>query len=141
MHIDYVSSEILQNIKCRNDGVGEDYCRKNFIASIRIFLFWQVCYHSASCSIAFTLWWSRARVYFRISPNEARACLHLRQWLSVYVSCSDKLVEEAVGATSVAQIFEDYSESFFRDNEVWQCVGVDCSLPVIQREIKSLCTL
>ncbi|XXG87592.1 hypothetical protein AAC387_Pa11g2242 [Persea americana] len=30
---------------------------------------------------------------------------------------SDKLVEEAVGATSVAQIFEDYSESFFRDNE------------------------
>eukprot|EP00268_Persea_americana_P049509 TRINITY_DN5311_c0_g1_i4.p1 TRINITY_DN5311_c0_g1~~TRINITY_DN5311_c0_g1_i4.p1 ORF type:complete len:164 (-),score=23.63 TRINITY_DN5311_c0_g1_i4:1058-1549(-) len=31
---------------------------------------------------------------------------------------SDKLVEEAVGATSVAQIFEDYSESFFRDNEV-----------------------
>ncbi|XP_042493465.1 shikimate kinase 3, chloroplastic-like [Macadamia integrifolia] len=30
---------------------------------------------------------------------------------------SDKLVEEAVGVTSVAQIFKQYSESFFRDNE------------------------
>lgn len=92
--------------------------------------------------VLLSLYGGRARVcLFCISPNEALACLHLRQWLSVCVSCSDKLVEEAVGATSVAQIFEDYSESFFRDNEVWQCVGVDCSLVVIQREIKSLCTL
>ncbi|KAG9451205.1 hypothetical protein H6P81_011170 [Aristolochia fimbriata] len=30
---------------------------------------------------------------------------------------SDKLVEHAVGGTSVAQIFRDHSESFFRDNE------------------------
>ncbi|XP_043698343.1 shikimate kinase, chloroplastic-like isoform X2 [Telopea speciosissima] len=30
---------------------------------------------------------------------------------------SDKLVEEVVGGTSVAQIFKQYSESFFRDNE------------------------
>ncbi|CAA6665127.1 unnamed protein product [Spirodela intermedia] len=30
---------------------------------------------------------------------------------------SDKLVEQAVGGTSVAQIFKQYSESFFRDNE------------------------
>ncbi|XP_068637733.1 shikimate kinase 3, chloroplastic [Aristolochia californica] len=30
---------------------------------------------------------------------------------------SDKLVEKAVGGTSVAQIFKDHSESFFRDNE------------------------
>ncbi|XP_043719969.1 shikimate kinase, chloroplastic-like isoform X2 [Telopea speciosissima] len=30
---------------------------------------------------------------------------------------SDKLVEEAVGVSSVAQIFKQYSENFFRDNE------------------------
>ncbi|WOL20295.1 hypothetical protein Cni_G29099 [Canna indica] len=30
---------------------------------------------------------------------------------------SDKLVEQAVGVSSVAQIFKDYSEDFFRDNE------------------------
>ncbi|OVA08103.1 Shikimate kinase/Threonine synthase-like 1 [Macleaya cordata] len=30
---------------------------------------------------------------------------------------SDKLVEQAVGGTSVAQIFKEYSETFFRDNE------------------------
>ncbi|KAK9165692.1 hypothetical protein Scep_000883 [Stephania cephalantha] len=30
---------------------------------------------------------------------------------------SDKLVEQAVGGTSVAQIFKQFSESFFRDNE------------------------
>ncbi|MCL7052295.1 hypothetical protein MKW94_006215 [Papaver nudicaule] len=30
---------------------------------------------------------------------------------------SDKLIEKAAGGTSVAQIFEQYSESFFRDNE------------------------
>ncbi|OVA17042.1 Shikimate kinase/Threonine synthase-like 1 [Macleaya cordata] len=30
---------------------------------------------------------------------------------------SDKLVEQAAGGTSVAQIFKQYSESFFRDNE------------------------
>ncbi|KAI3978449.1 hypothetical protein MKX01_015624 [Papaver californicum] len=30
---------------------------------------------------------------------------------------SDKLVEQAVGMTSVAQIFEEHSETFFRDNE------------------------
>ncbi|XP_078444248.1 shikimate kinase 3, chloroplastic-like isoform X2 [Wolffia australiana] len=30
---------------------------------------------------------------------------------------SDKLVEQAVGGTSVAQIFKQYSEAFFRDNE------------------------
>ncbi|CAD5188957.1 unnamed protein product [Musa acuminata subsp. malaccensis] len=30
---------------------------------------------------------------------------------------SDKLVEQAVGVSSVAQIFEEYSEAFFRDNE------------------------
>ncbi|KAJ8493681.1 hypothetical protein OPV22_015402 [Ensete ventricosum] len=30
---------------------------------------------------------------------------------------SDKLVEQAVGVSSVAQIFKDYSEAFFRDNE------------------------
>ncbi|KAF5200337.1 Shikimate kinase protein [Thalictrum thalictroides] len=30
---------------------------------------------------------------------------------------SDKLVEQAVGATSVAQIFKQHSEKFFRDNE------------------------
>ncbi|WOK91603.1 shikimate kinase 3, chloroplastic isoform X1 [Canna indica] len=30
---------------------------------------------------------------------------------------SDKLVEQAVGVTSVAQIFKEHSEAFFRDNE------------------------
>ncbi|KAI3934638.1 hypothetical protein MKW92_035109 [Papaver armeniacum] len=30
---------------------------------------------------------------------------------------SDKLIEQAAGGTSVAQIFKQYSESFFRDNE------------------------
>ncbi|CAL9129950.1 unnamed protein product [Musa textilis] len=30
---------------------------------------------------------------------------------------SDKLVEQAVGVSSVAQIFKDHSEAFFRDNE------------------------
>ncbi|KAK1289443.1 hypothetical protein QJS10_CPB18g01316 [Acorus calamus] len=30
---------------------------------------------------------------------------------------SDKLVEQAVGATSVAQIFKEHSEDFFRENE------------------------
>ncbi|XP_026446890.1 shikimate kinase 3, chloroplastic-like [Papaver somniferum] len=30
---------------------------------------------------------------------------------------SDKLVEQAVGMTSVAQIFKEHSETFFRDNE------------------------
>ncbi|KAJ4953523.1 hypothetical protein NE237_030355 [Protea cynaroides] len=30
---------------------------------------------------------------------------------------SDKLVEESVGVSSVAQIFKQYSENFFRDNE------------------------
>ncbi|XP_010261105.1 PREDICTED: shikimate kinase, chloroplastic isoform X2 [Nelumbo nucifera] len=30
---------------------------------------------------------------------------------------SDKLVEQATGETSVAEIFKNYSESFFRDNE------------------------
>ncbi|KAL5992200.1 Shikimate kinase 3, chloroplastic [Asimina triloba] len=30
---------------------------------------------------------------------------------------SDKLVEQAVGGTPVAQIFKQYSEAFFRDNE------------------------
>ncbi|KAK9130041.1 hypothetical protein Sjap_010528 [Stephania japonica] len=30
---------------------------------------------------------------------------------------SDKLVEQAVGGTSVAQIFKQFSESYFRDNE------------------------
>ncbi|MCL7039333.1 hypothetical protein MKW94_020133 [Papaver nudicaule] len=30
---------------------------------------------------------------------------------------SDKLVEQAVGVTSVAQIFKEYNETFFRDNE------------------------
>jgi len=30
---------------------------------------------------------------------------------------SDKLVEQAVGVPSVAQIFKEYSEAFFRDNE------------------------
>ena len=31
---------------------------------------------------------------------------------------SDKLVEQAVGMPSVAQIFKVHSEAFFRDNEV-----------------------
>lgn len=31
---------------------------------------------------------------------------------------SDKLVEQSVGVSSVAQIFKQYSEAFFRDNEV-----------------------
>lgn len=30
---------------------------------------------------------------------------------------SDKLVEQAVGMPSVAQIFKEHSEAFFRDNE------------------------
>ncbi|THU59046.1 hypothetical protein C4D60_Mb03t20850 [Musa balbisiana] len=41
---------------------------------------------------------------------------------------SDKLVEQAVGVSSVAQIFKDYSEAFFRDNEgitVWLDVPLD----------------
>jgi hypothetical protein len=32
--------------------------------------------------------------------------------------CSDKLVEQAVGMSSVAEIFQLRSEAFFRDNEV-----------------------
>lgn len=33
-------------------------------------------------------------------------------------NCSDKLVEKAVGISSVAEIFQLHSETFFRDNEV-----------------------
>jgi hypothetical protein len=34
---------------------------------------------------------------------------------------SDKLVEQAVGMSSVAEIFQLRSEAFFRDNEVRGC--------------------
>lgn len=38
--------------------------------------------------------------------------------MCLLVFSSDKLVEQAVGVSSVAQIFKDHSEAFFRDNEV-----------------------
>jgi len=38
--------------------------------------------------------------------------------LLAYSYCSDKLVEKAVGISSVAEIFQLHSEAFFRDNEV-----------------------
>lgn len=40
---------------------------------------------------------------------------YMRCFLAVY---SDKLVEQAVGGATVAQIFKEYSEEFFRENEV-----------------------
>jgi hypothetical protein len=39
--------------------------------------------------------------------------------LLAYSYCSDKLVEKAVGISSVAEIFQLHSEAFFRDNEVY----------------------
>ncbi|XP_031491837.1 shikimate kinase 3, chloroplastic-like [Nymphaea colorata] len=41
----------------------------------------------------------------------------LSEALGYYFFDSDKLVEEAVGGVSVAQIFKEYSEQFFRENE------------------------
>ncbi|XP_011621851.1 shikimate kinase 3, chloroplastic [Amborella trichopoda] len=41
----------------------------------------------------------------------------LSEALGYYFFDSDKLVEQAVGGTSVAQIFKEHSEDFFRDNE------------------------
>ncbi|CAN6478267.1 unnamed protein product [Victoria cruziana] len=41
----------------------------------------------------------------------------LSEALGYYFFDSDKLVEEAVGGVSVAQIFKEYSEEFFRENE------------------------
>lgn len=40
------------------------------------------------------------------------------QMLLANSDCSDKLVEKAVGISSVAEIFQLHSEAFFRDNEV-----------------------
>jgi len=40
------------------------------------------------------------------------------QMLLANSNCSDKLVEKAVGISSVAEIFQLHSEAFFRDNEV-----------------------
>lgn len=36
----------------------------------------------------------------------------------MFVDGSDALIEQAVGATSVAEIFKRYGEGLFRDNEV-----------------------
>jgi hypothetical protein len=45
--------------------------------------------------------------------------------LLAYSYCSDKLVEKAVGISSVAEIFQLHSEAFFRDNEVYICFSND----------------
>lgn len=48
-----------------------------------------------------------------------RAILNFKNINKVTCECiSDTLIEEAVGGSTVAEIFKLYGESFFRDNEV-----------------------
>jgi|JXWR01.1.fsa_nt_gb hypothetical protein len=54
--------------------------------------------------------------------------VHYSEMLLMFPHYSDKLVEKAVGISSVAEIFQLHSEAFFRDNEVYACFSRDMRL-------------
>uniref|UniRef100_A0A0D9WA61 Shikimate kinase n=1 Tax=Leersia perrieri TaxID=77586 RepID=A0A0D9WA61_9ORYZ len=53
---------------------------------------------------------------------------------------SDKLVEKAVGISSVAEIFQLHSEAFFRDNEKGLTIWLDVPLDALARRIAAVGT-
>uniref|UniRef100_A0A0E0PEP9 Shikimate kinase n=1 Tax=Oryza rufipogon TaxID=4529 RepID=A0A0E0PEP9_ORYRU len=53
---------------------------------------------------------------------------------------SDKLVEKAVGISSVAEIFQLHSEAFFRDNEKGSTIWLDVPLDALARRIAAVGT-
>uniref|UniRef100_A0A0E0H6D7 Shikimate kinase n=1 Tax=Oryza nivara TaxID=4536 RepID=A0A0E0H6D7_ORYNI len=59
---------------------------------------------------------------------------------SVHYSEIDKLVEKAVGISSVAEIFQLHSEAFFRDNEKGSTIWLDVPLDALARRIAAVGT-